>query len=43
MIGAVGSTGAAPSIPAMRPVFYGYLTVIVAGILYFSIIGLSHH
>jgi len=29
--------------PAVRAVFYGYLTVIVAGIVYFSIIGLTHH
>jgi hypothetical protein len=28
---------------AMRAVFYGYLTVIVSGIVYFSIIGLTHH
>jgi hypothetical protein len=35
-------TAAAPSIPDMRTIFYGYLTVIVSGIVYFSIIGLTH-
>ena len=40
----VVATAAAPSIPhAMRAMFYGYLTVIVSGIVYFSIIGLTHH
>jgi hypothetical protein len=28
---------------AVRAMFYGYLTVIVSGIVYFSIIGLTHH
>jgi hypothetical protein len=27
----------------MRVIFVTYLTVIVAGIVYFSVIGLSHH
>jgi hypothetical protein len=27
----------------VRAIFYGYLTVIVTGIVYFSIIGLTHH
>ena len=29
--------------PTVRAIFYGYLTVIVTGIVYFSIIGLTHH
>jgi hypothetical protein len=33
----------APSIPTMQAIFYGYLTVIVAGIVFFSIVGLTHH
>jgi hypothetical protein len=28
---------------SVRAIFYGYLTVIVTGIVYFSIIGLTHH
>lgn len=28
---------------AVRAMFYAYLTVIVTGIVYFSIIGLTHH
>jgi hypothetical protein len=28
---------------AMKAMFFAYLTVIVSGIVYFSIIGLSHH
>jgi hypothetical protein len=28
---------------AMRVMFFGYLTVIVSGIAFFSIIGLIHH
>jgi hypothetical protein len=27
----------------VRAIFYGYLTMIVTGIVYFSIIGLTHH
>jgi hypothetical protein len=29
--------------PPVRGVFYAYLTVIVTGLVYFSIIGLTHH
>jgi hypothetical protein len=27
----------------VRAIFYGYLTMIVTGIVYFSIVGLTHH
>lgn len=27
----------------VRAMFYGYLTVIVSGIVYFTVIGLAHH
>jgi hypothetical protein len=33
----------APKVPTMQAIFYGYLTVIVAGIVFFSIVGLTHH
>lgn len=36
-------TGALPSIPRMRAMFFVYLTVIVSGVVYFSVIGLTHH
>ena len=32
-----------PSIRAVRAMFYGYLAVIVTGVAYFSVIGLTHH
>ncbi len=38
-----GATAAAPTILTVRAMFFGYLTVIVSGIVYFSIIGLTHH
>jgi hypothetical protein len=37
------ATAAAPTILKVRAMFFGYLTVIVSGIVYFSIIGLTHH
>jgi hypothetical protein len=37
------ATAAAPTILIVRAMFYGYLTLIVSGIVYFSIIGLTHH
>jgi hypothetical protein len=27
----------------VRAIFFGYLTVIVSGIVYFTVIGLAHH
>jgi hypothetical protein len=36
-------TGPVPKIRRVRAMFYGYLTVIVSGIVYFTVIGLSHH
>jgi hypothetical protein len=37
------ATVGAPNMLLMRAVFYGYLAVILSGIVYFSIIGLTHH
>jgi hypothetical protein len=36
-------TGTAPSIRAMKAMFYAYLIVIASGIGYFTVIGLAHH
>jgi hypothetical protein len=36
-------TGPLPSILSMRAMFFTYLTVIVSGLVYFSVIGLAHH
>ena len=36
-------TGDAPTIAAVRLMFFTYLFVIAAGITYFSAIGLTHH
>jgi hypothetical protein len=38
-----GPTAYRPSITPMRAVFFTYLVVIVSGITYFSVIGLTHH
>jgi hypothetical protein len=32
-----------PEVIAMRAMFIGYLVLIVSGITYFSVIGLTHH
>ena len=37
------ATGMGSSLPAMRAMFWIYSTVIVAGLAYFIVIGLSHH
>jgi hypothetical protein len=38
-----GLTADASSIASMRAMFITYLTAIVAAIVYFSVIGLTHH
>jgi hypothetical protein len=38
-----GAVGAAPNSSTVRAVFVLYLTLIWAGIVFFTVIGLTHH
>jgi hypothetical protein len=40
---APGTAGASDTVPSVRAIFVTYLFVIVAGLTFFTIVGLTHH